>query len=265
MTGGYSPRNARMPDPTSRFSDRVTDYIRTRPGYPPAVLDLLRTETGLTPTTLVADIGSGTGISAEMFLRNGNTVFGVEPNREMREAGEALLARYANFHSVTGSAEATSLPDASVDLVVAGQAFHWFDATRARTEFRRVMRPGGFVGLMWNTRRAGTTPFLQAYEELLPHFGTDYCEVVHTNVNQSALAAFFGPGGFRSHKLANEQVFDREGLRGRLRSSSYTPAVGHPNHEPMMRELDHIFDEHNDGGTVRFQYDTELYIGRLTG
>jgi SAM-dependent methyltransferase len=252
------------PDPTARFADRVADYVRTRPGYPPRVLDLLRTETGLTPRTIVADIGSGTGISSELFLRNGNTVFGVEPNHEMREAGESLLARYANFHSITGSAEETTLPAASLDLIVAGQAFHWFDAARARAEFRRILRAGGFVALMWNTRRIGTTPFLQAYEDLLQRFGTDYREVVHTNVDESALASFFGSGDFASHKLDNEQVFDRECLRGRLRSSSYTPPVGHSNHEPMMRELDRIFDEYNDGGTVRFEHDTELYVGRLT-
>jgi SAM-dependent methyltransferase len=253
-----------VPDSTARFADRVADYIRTRPGYPPGVLDLLRTEAGLTCSTVIADVGSGTGISTELFLKNGNTVYGVEPNKEMREAAETLLAGYANFHSVAGTAEETRLPAASVDLVVAGQAFHWFDAPKARAEFLRVLRPGGFVVLMWNTRRLGTTPFLVAYEDLLQRFGTDYREVVHTNVDQSVLAAFFGPGGFRSIKLDNEQVFDLEGARGRLRSSSYTPPVGHPNHEPMMRELEWIFDQHNDGGRVRFEYDTELYIGRLS-
>jgi SAM-dependent methyltransferase len=253
-----------VPDSTARFADRVADYIRTRPGYPPGVLDLLRTEAGLTSSTVIADVGSGTGISTELFLKNGNTVYGVEPNKEMREAAESLLHRYANFHSVAGTAEDTELAAASVDLVVAGQAFHWFDGPKARAEFQRILRPRGCVVLMWNTRRLGTTPFLVAYEELLQRFGTDYREVVHTNVDQSALAAFFGPGGFRSVKLDNKQVFDLEGARGRLRSSSYTPPVGHPNHEPMMRELVRIFDQYNDGGSVRFEYDTELYIGRLS-
>lgn len=253
-----------MPDATARFADRVADYVRTRPGYPPGVLDLLRAETSLTSSTVIADVGSGTGISTELLLRNGNIVFGVEPNKEMREAAESLLTRYANFHSIAGTAEDTSLPAASVDLVVAGQAFHWFDAPKARPEFQRILREGGYVVLMWNTRRLGTTPFLRAYEDLLQRFGTDYREVVHTNVDQSALAAFFGPGGFRSFKLDNEQVFDLEGARGRLRSSSYTPPVGDPNHEPMMQELDRIFAEYNDGGRVRFEYDTELYIGRLS-
>jgi SAM-dependent methyltransferase len=250
-------------DSRSRFSDRVADYIATRPGYPPVVLDLLRTEANLTSTSIVADVGSGTGISAELFLRNGNTVCGVEPNQEMREAAEVLLAGYPKFHSIAGSAEDTRLRDASIDLVVAGQAFHWFDAPRARAEFHRILRSGGVVVLMWNTRRLETTPFLKAYEELLQRFGTDYREVAHTNIDLKALGRFFGPGGFRSFRLDNEQVFDREGARARLRSSSYTPAVGHPNHEPMMRELDRIFNEFNDAGTVRFEYDTQVNLGRL--
>jgi SAM-dependent methyltransferase len=254
-----------MPDtnPTARFGNRVADYVATRPGYPPAVLDLLRQKAVLTQSSVIADIGSGTGLSTEMFLRNGNTVFGVEPNAEMRAAGEQLLAGNPNFHSVVGTAEATTLPDASIDLIVAGQAFHWFDPPRAGTEFRRILRPGGYVALMWNTRRLDTSPFLRAYEALLQRFGTDYREVVHTNVDQATLARFFGPGRFKALKVDNEQLFDREGLRGRLRSSSYTPTPGHPNFEPMMAELDLLFDTFKDRGRVRFEYDTELYVGRL--
>jgi len=252
-----------MADPTARFGDRVADYVATRPGYPPAVLDLLRTQAGLTPTSIIADIGSGTGLSALPFLESGSLVFGVEPNREMRLAAEDLLAGWPKFCSVAGTAEATTLPDASVDLVVAGQAFHWFDPPRARAEFRRIFRPGGAIVLMWNTRRVDTSPFLRGYEHLLQRFGTDYREVVHTNVDQARLATFFGPGGFQSFKLDNEQLFDRDGLRGRLRSSSYTPPPGHPNFEPMMAELDRLFDTFHASGRVRFEYDTEVYVGRL--
>jgi SAM-dependent methyltransferase len=199
-----------------------------------------------------------------MFLKNGNTVYCVEPNVEMRAAGEQLLARDPNFHSVAGTAEDTTLPNASVDLVVAGQAFHWFDPPRARAEFRRILRPAGSVVLMWNTRRLKTSPFLRGYEELLQRFGTDYRDVVHTNVDPAKLAAFFGSGGFRTFRLDNEQLFDREGLRGRLRSSSYTPPPGHPNFEPMMAELDRQFDAFNDRDRVRFEYDTEVSVGRGT-
>jgi SAM-dependent methyltransferase len=251
-----------MPDPTARFADRVADYVATRPGYPPAVLDLLRTEGALTPTSIIAYVGSGTGLSSEMFLKLGHAVYGVEPNAEMRAAGERLLSAYPHFHSVAGSAEATTLPDASIDLVVAGQAFHWFDPPRARAEFRRILRPGGAVALMWNTRRTDTSPFLRGYEAMLQRLGTDYREVVHTNVDRAKLAAFFG-GPFKSFRLGNEQLFDREGLRGRTRSSSFTPPTGHPNFEQMMAELDRLFDEFNEAGRVRFEYDTEVYVGRL--
>lgn len=252
------------PDATTRFGNRVVDYVATRPGYPPAVLELLRAEAGLTPQSVVADVGSGTGLSAEMFLKNGNTVYGVEPNAEMRAAGGQHLAGYRNFRSVAGTAEATGLPDASIDLIVAGQAFHWFDPKRAKAEFGRILRPGGSVALLWNTRRTDSSPFLRGYEALLQRFGTDYREVVHTNVDQTRLVAFFSPGGFRAFQLDNEQRFDRDGLRGRTRSSSYTPPPGHPDFEPMMAELDRLFDQFNESGRLRFEYDTELYVGRLT-
>jgi SAM-dependent methyltransferase len=250
-------------DATSRFSNRVADYIRHRPGYPPAVLDMLRAEAGLTPDLAIGDVGSGTGISAELFLKAGHTVYGVEPNREMREAAESLLTRYPNFHSVAGTAEATTLPDNSMGAVVAGQAFHWFDAAKARAEFRRILRPPKLVVLLWNTRKLDTTPFLRAYEALLQRFGTDYKEVVHTNVDRAALRAFFG-GDFAARVFPNEQVFDRDGARGRLLSSSYVPPPGHPSHDLMLREFDRSFDAFAEGGRVRFEYDTEVYFGRLT-
>jgi SAM-dependent methyltransferase len=251
-----------MTRPTERFSDRVENYVRYRPGYPPAVLDLLRTETGLTPAAVVADIGSGTGLSAEMFLRNGNEVFGVEPNREMRAAAERLLAAYPRFHSVAGKAEETGLPSAAVDLVIAGQAFHWFDVDRAKAEFARILRPAGWVVLLWNTRRTDSSQFLREYEALLQTFGTDYQQVEHTRLGPDVFARFFAPHGFTKRVLPNGQRFDLAGATGRLQSSSYVPPPGHPNHEPMLRELDRIFREHAVGGVVGFEYDTEIYFGR---
>jgi SAM-dependent methyltransferase len=184
----------------------------------------------------------------------------------MRTCGpaESLLAGYPHFRSIAGSAEETTLAAQSVDLVVAGQAFHWFHRAKARAEFQRTLRPDGFVILMWNTRKLNTTPFLRAYEDLLQRFGTDYREVVHTNIDRAALGAFFGPRGFRAFKLDNVQVFDRDGVWGRTRSSSFTPAPGHPNFEPMLRALDRIFDAFNDRGRVRFEYDREVYLGRLS-
>ena len=254
-----------MSDSTQRFSSRVEDYVRYRPGYPEAIVDLLRAECGLTSESVVADVGSGTGILSELFLRNGNRVFGVEPNREMSEAGERLLAGYANFTSVEGTAEATTLPDGSVDFVTAGQAFHWFDPDKARAEWTRILRPGGWAVIVWNDRRSGGTPFLEGYEALLRRYGTDYERVTHRQFDEERLRAFFGAGGCRQRVFENEQVFDYEGLRGRLLSSSYTPEPGHPNHEPMLGELRRIFEAHAENGVVRVEYDTRVYYGQAGG
>lgn len=157
-------------DPTERFSNRAEDYVRYRPGYPRAILPPLREDCGLAPESRIADVGSGTGLLGRVFLDDGETVYGVEPNAEMRAAGERSLRGYPRFHSVAASAEATSLAEASVDFIVAGQAFHWFDAQAARREFARILRPGGWVAVLWNERRTDATGFLRAYEALLRRF-----------------------------------------------------------------------------------------------
>ena len=250
-------------DSTTRFSSRVSDYVKYRPGYPEAIVRLLADECGLAPGSVVADVGSGTGLLSELFLRHGNRVYGVEPNREMREAGERLLSSYANFESVDGRAEETTLDDDSVDFVTAGQAFHWFDPPRARVEFRRVLREGGWVVLVWNDRRIAGTPFLEEYEGLLLEYGTDYREVSVKYAEESMLAALYGPSEMKTQTFDNEQVFDFDGLRGRLTSSSYSPEPGHKNFEPLMRELEALFRRHERDGCVVVAYDTKVFYGRL--
>ena len=251
------------PDSTTRFSNRVENYVRFRPTYPEGVLKILREETSLTAGSVVADVGSGTGISSELFLRHGNQVFGVEPNAEMRHAAEAMLACHANFHSVAAKAEATTLATASVDYVVAGQAFHWFDRDLARKEFARILRPAGWVVLMWNSRRIDSTSFLRDYEALLQKFGTDYREIQHKNIDLEMLRTFFADGQFRSHSLFNEQQFDFEGLKGRLLSSSYAPTEYHSNFQPMIHALEQAFQTHKEDNQVSFEYDTEIYFGHV--
>lgn len=252
-----------MQKPTERFSSRVENYIKYRPDYPPAVLDTLKRSCGLTENSVIADVGSGTGILAEVFLRNGNTVYGVEPNQGMREAGERLLAQYPNFHSVNGTAEATTLQAGSVDFVTAGQAFHWFDKAGARAEFARILNPVGWVALVWNVRLLDTTPFLRDYETLLQTYGTDYAETKHRDVGDETLEAFFGSAGPQAETFPNVQVFDYEGLEGRLLSSSYTPEPGNPDYVPMLQALRTIFDKHQVDGRVAFEYETQLYYGHI--
>jgi SAM-dependent methyltransferase len=252
-----------MLDATKRFADRVSDYVKYRPNYPRVVIETLAREHGLTPAHIIADIGSETGLLSELFLENGNRVFGVELNAEMRKAGEDLLKGWPKFRSLDATAEATTLDVSSVHWVTAGQAFHWFDPVKAKAEFKRILKPGGQVALVWNERRADTSDFLREYEAMLCEFGTDYGEVKHRDGAQHLrLEKFFGPG-MSVHSFENYQDFDFDGVRGRLLSSSYAPRPGHKNHEPMLTELLRTFDKHAKQGHVRLEYDTRLYVGSL--
>lgn len=251
-----------MTDSVARFSNRVDNYAKYRPGYPPGVMDILKTDCGLTATSTIADVGSGTGILSELFLKNGNIVFGVEPNAAMRETAERLLSKFPNFVSIDATAEATTLETSSVDIITAAQAFHWFDRDKTRPEFARILRPGGWVVLIWNERRLEATAFLREYEQLLLRFGTDYQKVRHENV-ASEIGRFFAPADFQMKSLDNVQHFDFESLAGRTRSASYTPAPGDPNFAPLFAKLEELFNAHQSGGTVDFEYNTTIYYGRL--
>lgn len=253
--------------PTERFSERVENYISYRPGYPDALFELMRREMKLAPASVIADVGCGSGLLARPLLERGGSVYGVEPNREMREAAGRLLKDFPNFHSVEGTAEATTLSDSSVDLITAGQAFHWFEMERAGAEFRRILKPGGYVALVWNDRRRDSTPFLRDYERLLVEFSSDYSAVaagymLSDEKSHRILLEFFG-GDYRTARFDNFQNFNRDGLRGRLLSASYAPMPGEQRYELMMAELSRIFDAHQQGGQVIIEYDTNVYYGTL--
>lgn len=249
-------------DAKQRFSARVADYIRYRPGYPSEMIALLRAECGLRSGHVVADLGSGTGFLSELFLKNGNRVYGVEPNAAMRAAGEEYLASYEGFSSVDGSAEATTLDDGSIDFVTAGQAFHWFHPEATHAEFRRILKPNGWIVVAYNDRELHS-PFALAYEDLLVKFGNDYKQVRESYPEKSAMDKFFSGGSVNMRSLPNEQTFDLEGLVGRLRSSSYAPLEGHENYAPMMAALEELFRSNQQDGRVRMQYSTHVYYGRL--
>ena len=254
------PPPAKAPE---RFLGRVEYYRKYRPGYPEGVVEWLRDLSALTPSHRVADIGSGTGLLAELFLRQGHPVAGVEPNPEMRRTAESHLKRFPRFRSIDGRAEATTLGSRSVDLIVAGQSFHWFRIDGAREEFRRISSPPAHAVLVWNQRKTESTGFLKAYEELLLRHGVDYARVRHENIGQTQLQAFFGSQEFHRTILANSQDFDREGLIGRTLSCSYVPLAGQPGHRPLMAALGRIFEEWQVEGRVTFEYDTLAYAGRL--
>ncbi len=250
-------------DPATRFSDRAEDYAKYRPHYALDVIHALQQACGLRVEHLIADVGCGPGLLAEIFLKNGNRVIGVEPNREMRVAGEKYLAGHPNFSMVDGSAESTTLPDASVDFVVAGQAFHWFDPPKARVEFARVLKPGGWAVLIWHDRNIEATPFLREYEQFVRRHAVDYEQVSHKWVaGYGAIEHFFAPNEMKLIQQHSEQRIDHDGVRGRLLSSSYIPRSGE-RYEAMMGALPQLFESHAADGHVILEYDTKIYYGHL--
>jgi len=251
-----SPNNA-----VARFSDRVSDYVKYRPGYPSQVVDFLQDRCGLNSKSVIADIGSGPGNLARLFVSLGCEVFAVEPNAPMREAGEQLLGSSPRYQSIDGTAEGTRLPSHAIDLITVGQAFHWFDWPRAKSEFLRILRPAGWVVLLWNERLTDSTPFLREYEALLLEYGTDYKEVRHDQ-SYNNISDFFG-GRFDQAAFPNHQLVDFDGLRGRLLSSSYVPSAENPRCAPMLMHLQGLFDKHQRDDRVSIDYQTKLYCGHL--
>lgn len=253
----------KQPDSTARFSDRVADYVRYRPDYPTALLSWLQGELDVRTDWPVADIGAGTGISSKMFLDAGFAVTAVEPNAPMRAAAEQWLGSNSRFRTVDGRADATTLPDASMMLVSVAQAFHWFDATAAHREFARILQPSGLAAIYWNTRRLTGTPFLEGYEALLQHYGTDYLSVAERYADEPRMREWFGAGFRGTASFPHGQQLDFDALRGRLMSSSYVPKEGHPNHAPMLAALRELFDACAVDGHIDFDYDTRIYAGQI--
>ena len=249
-----------------RFTDRVENYIRYRPSYPSGIVDLLESEAQPAKAGArlkVADIGSGTGIFTTLLLDRDHWVSAVEPNPAMREAAERLLSTRPNFTSHPGTAENTDLRTGAYDLIVAAQAYHWFDPSATRDEFFRILRPGGIVALIWNERREDSSPFLRDYEQLLKTFGTDYSQVKHQTITPEMIRAFFEPSTFQLETFDNFQTFDLSGIKGRLLSSSYVPNEGDPAAEPMLARLREIFSQSQVNGRIQVDYDTRVYFGEL--
>jgi SAM-dependent methyltransferase len=244
------------PDPTLRFSSRVGHYERFRPGYPHELAGLLERECGLGPAARVADIGCGTGLLARVFLELGCEVTGIEPNREMREAGERILAGAPGFQMTDGRAEATGLASCSFDFITAGQAFHWFDPPAASAEFHRILRPEGWLVLVWNERHEAPG-FMTEYEALVRGFASE-----PNRIDESDMARVFG-GPFRKARLDNRQLLDGDGLIGRLTSSSYAPLPGAANYQAMVGSLEEIFARYQQDGHVTMLYDTHVFYGHV--
>ncbi|MGN7821436.1 class I SAM-dependent methyltransferase [Chitinophaga sp. 22536] len=252
-----------MQNNTNRFSNRVEDYVKYRPHYPEEMITYLEQQAVLQPGMLLADIGSGTGISSQLFLQKGYTVLGVEPNKEMREKSEELLKDYPQFNAIDGTAEHTTLEKHCIDVIVAGQAFHWFNQEAANTEFRRILKKNGHVLLVWNERMTGS-PFEKAYEQLIERHGKQYKELNHRNIDIAVIEKFFHPSTVTLTEFANKQVFDYEGLEGRLLSSSYMPSREDERYPALVADLKQLFDQFQEDGYITIHYTTRMYWGQLS-
>ena len=251
-----------MADSVERFSNRVENYVKYRPDYPREILAYLAANCGLTNESVVADVGCGTGISTRLFLENGNRVFGVEPNAAMRAAAEKYLVSFPWFISVDGTSEATTLASNSIDFVVAAQAFHWFDAEKTRPEFHRILKQSGHIVLIWNERQLDATPFLVGYEAFLLKYANDYGNVRHENIKAEELDRFF-ESEFGEVAFQNEQIFDFEGIKGRMLSASYMPNEADAVFSTMIEELRSLFAKHAENGKIKVLYDTKVYFSQI--
>lgn len=246
-----------MSNSTKRFSDRVEDYVKYRPTYPKKLIVILKEELNLDPNDTIADIGSGTGISSIPFLDNCNTVYGIEPNKEMRQAAEEALKIYPNFISTNGTAEDTTLQGKSINIIFCGQAFHWFDKIKSKKEFERILKNNGHIVLVWNSRSTKSN-FQKEYENALLKNIEEYKFVNHRNISEIEIQDFFEPKKMRVFKIDNKQTFDLKGLKGRLKSSSYCPKSGHA-YTNLMTQIEIIFDKYQSNGSIEFEYETQIY------
>lgn len=248
---------------TTRFTDRVQNYIKYRPDYPAAVLSFISSRTGLTSSFKIADIGSGTGIFTKQLLNAGYNVYAVEPNEQMRDAADTFLEVYPKYSSINGSSNHTTLTAHTMDLIVCAQAFHWFNTPETKAEFQRILVNDAYVALIWNKRITQTDEFSKAYDELLRQKSVDYNEVNHQNLNASDFEAFFKDAKYEKVSFPNVQVFDEEGFIGRAYSSSYVPAESSEEGKTFLKELKNLFDTHQQNGKISFYYETEIYIGQV--
>lgn len=246
-------------EPTKRFSRRVDNYVKYRPSYPAEVLTCLQDVYGLQETAVIADIGSGTGLLTQLFLQNGNPVYGVEPNPDMRAAGERFLADYVNFTGVDGTSEATTLAASSLDFVVAGQAAHWFQPELTAVEFRRILKPGGVIALVWNTRDVEFSDFMRQYEQITLDYAREDSLRQARSGGHKREPEFILGDHFEKRTFSNAQYLDYARLKGRTLSSSMMPLAGDPKYEPMLAALAQLFETHQVDGQVTVQYRTQFY------
>lgn len=250
-------------DTKNRFSKKVGTYVKYRPNYPKNLIEFMEKESILMDGYIVADVGAGTGKFTELLLLSGYTVFAVEPNSPMLDACKEIYGHHKTLSCVNGSSEHTKLVDNSVDLITTAQAFHWFQIEETKKEWERILKPGRFVGLIWNSRKKNTTPFLRQYEQLVMKFGQGYKKMQENFQVEQKIDFLFSKNGYNEFHTEYHQKLEFEELKGRLLSSSYSPQPDTSAYPEMISSLKELFHKHQVDNQVTIDYDTELFYGKL--
>lgn len=250
-------------DSKKRFSNRAENYKKYRPHYPKEITNFLIDKQILKKDSVIADIGSGTGLLSELFLEDRYLVYCVEPNDNMRKAAEENFKKLSNFCSRNGSAESTGLSNNQVDIITAAQAFHWFDIVACHDEFFRILKDNGYVILIWNVRKNDTNDFMKSYEDLLNKYRRNSKKIQDKQDDKTRAEKFFSNEEFQTKVFKNNQFLDFEGLKGYMLSISYIPTEEDPIFNTMIAELKDLFDEYQVNGQIEILYDTQVYYGQL--
>ena len=248
---------------TEKFTGKADVYAKYRPGYPAELFEHLYQKYSLNASSVIADIGSGTGIFTRELLKSGMKVKAVEPNAVMRLMAEKQLNSCPNFESVNGSAEHTTLSDGSIDLVTAAQAFHWFDPCLFRKECTRILKKGRFVVLVWN-HRVDSAPLMEENAEVCRKFCADFHGFSGSRTRDPApFRAFFRSGRYEELAFPHDLPLDLDAFVGRNLSASYAPQRGSERYSLFIEALAELFGKYERGGRVLMPNITRSYAGQV--
>jgi len=247
-------------DNTAKFTGMADLYAKARPDYAPAFIDWLFSDAGMKAGTVVADIGSGTGIFAKALLSRGSTVYCVEPNADMRHVAEQTLSGFPNFYSVNGTAENTTLAAHCAGFITVAQAFHWFDAVRFKAECARIIKPGGKTVLVWNSR-VGTSELVKENAAICEKYCASFKGFSGGLEHMEAVIGRFFDNRFETKRFANDLLFDKTKFVERSLSASYAPKKTDSGYTGYISELEELFERYAVEGMLTMPNETIAYLG----
>ena len=250
-------------DSLNRFTTKAVRYDRYRWGYAPESIHHLLDITSLGRQSYVADIGSGTGILTKELVDKVDTIYAVEPNQVMRQIAECHLGQYPAFISVDGKAEATTLPDQSVDLIVVATALHWFEPEPTLQEFRRILKPDGWLAVFFHSKI--NQDLYQALQTIsCEENGWDLTSGRKPIRGDSHTDYYFGEHQMEKVTFPQIRHENWEAFSGGILSDSHAPEDKNPKFPRFMADLRAVFDQFNTNGMIQIMGGTELMIGKIS-